>query len=166
MKKMFVLLIIAMLSIICVGCGSDNSTSETSSSSSGGSSIQNGSSESSIPIATEQPEEKLKFTICTGNLDKYGTYVTFNKGKPDETKRIYYHIPAGTYKVSNDNKYMQQLNIYSDETHITEEGFEEPAEAFGAKLIEPFESITITIEDGQAIYFSEGKPAFFTFEQQ
>ncbi len=144
-------MLLLMMSLITSGC--TNKTVNTS-------------VESSKSVETEPPEEKLKFTICTGELGEYGACVTLNKGKTDEIKRIYYHVPAGTYKVSNDNKYMQQLNIYSDETRITEEGFEEPAEIFGVELLEPFESVTITIKDGQAIYFSEGKTAFFTFKEQ
>ncbi len=109
-------------------------------------------------------EEKLSFELVAGEAGEYGTPVIFNKGTDLEETIIAYHVPAGTYTVTNNGEYMNQISIYSDETHITEEGWEEPAEAFGAKLIDAGKTDTISIEEGQYIELSE--PAFFSFEMQ
>ena len=66
---------------------------------------------------------------------------------------------TGTYIVTNVGEYMNQFNVYSDEIHVTEEGWEEPAEVIYVKLLDVGASDTFNIADGQYIEIHE--PASF-----
>jgi len=104
------------------------------------------------------------FVLVAGEAGEYGTEIAFNKGTADEIKRIVYHIPLGTYKVTNTGEYMNAVYVYSDEIHKTEEGFEEPAESFFGKTVDINKSVEVTIDDGQNVYIPE--PGKFKFEMQ
>lgn len=112
----------------------------------------------------EPEEEKLVIELVAGEQGEYGTPITFNKGTEFEETVIAYHIPAGEYTVTNTGTHMDQFNIYSDETHKTEEGWEEPAESIFVKLIDVGASEDFTIEDGQYIKIVE--PGKFKIEQK
>ncbi len=116
--------------------------------------------------ATENSEigEKLVIELVAGELGEYGTFVTLNKGTEFEQTVIAYHIPAGEYTVTNIGEYMNQFNIYSDETHITDEGWEEPAEGIFVKLMDVGATEDFTIEDKQYIKIVE--PGKFKIEQK
>ena len=80
--------------------------------------------------------------------------VTLNKGTDAELTRTVYKIPAGTYLVKNiDSKYMDQINVYSYETRITDEGYEEHADGF-SKQIDAGKSEVITIPENYYVYIS------------
>lgn len=156
MKKISTLILAIALVLSMTACGGETTTTDD---------VTNTDvvSETNEEAGTTE-EEKLSFELVAGEAGEYGTVVTFNKGTDGEDTIIAYHVPAGTYTVTNKGEYMNQISIYSDETHITEEGWEEPAETFGAKLIDAGESDTISIEEGQYIELSE--PAIFAFEMQ
>lgn len=116
-------------------------------------------------VVEEMPEvegEKISFTLVAGEIGDYGEKIVFNKGTDMEIERIYHHIPAGTYTVTNVGEYMSQLNVYSDEVHKNEDGWEEPVVAYENKVLKVNESATITVDDSQAVYISE--PAKYKFE--
>ena len=119
--------------------------------------------ENEVAEETKQ-EEKLVIELVAGEQGEYGTPITFNKGTEFEETVIGYHIPAGEYTATNIGEYMDQFNIYSDEIHKTEEGWEEPAEGVFVKLIDVGASEDFTIEDGQYIKIVE--PAKFKIEQK
>ena len=112
----------------------------------------------------KEQEEKLVIELVAGEQGEYGTPITFNKGTEFEETVIGYHIPAGEYTATNIGEYMDQFNIYSDEIHKTEEGWEEPAEGVFVKLIDVGASEDFTIEEGQYIKIVE--PAKFKIEQK
>lgn len=116
------------------------------------------------PTESSKIEEKLVIELVAGEQGEYGTLVTFNKGTEFEQTVIAYHIPAGEYTVTNIGEYMNQFNIYSDETHITDEGWEEPAEGIFVKLMDVGATEDFTIEDGQYIKIVE--PGKFKIEQK
>lgn len=117
-----------------------------------------------VEVTEEIKEEKLMIELVAGEEGEYGTPITFNKGTEFEETVIAYHIPAGEYTVTNMGDYMDQFNIYSDETQKTEEGWEEPAESVFVKLIDVGTSEDFTIEDGQYIKIVE--PGKFKIEQK
>ena len=119
--------------------------------------------ENEVVEETKQ-EEKLVFELVAGEQGEYGTPMTFNKGTDGEVTIIAYHIPAGEYTVTNIGTHMDQFNIYSDGTHKTEEGWEEPAESFFVKLIDVNASESFTIEDGQ--YIKVVEPGKWKIEQK
>lgn len=116
------------------------------------------------PSEEKEQEEKLVFELVAGEQGEYGTPMTFNKGTDEEVTIIAYHIPAGEYTVTNIGTHMDQFNIYSDEIHKTEEGWEEPAESFFVKLIDVNASESFTIEDGQ--YIKVVEPGKWKIEQK
>lgn len=124
-----------------------------------------------INKSTEKPsntkdnsEEKLVFELTAGTKGKYGKTIVYNEGTDGEITRCIYHIPAGTYKITNIGEHISQVNIYSDETHKTQEGWEEPAKTYGCELLDVNKSTIISIKDGRNIYIPE--PSKIRFEQQ
>lgn len=171
MKKVVLCVLCGALAMIFAACDSnvENSLDYIDYDSSTGVEQVEEPSEENISSAEstdieEQPSEKISFDLIAGEAGEYGTLVTFNEGTECEETLYIYHIPAGTYTVTNVGSYMGQINIYSDETHITDEGWEEPAESFYVKLLRVNESDTFTIADGQYIEIHE--PDIFRLEMQ
>lgn len=105
---------------------------------------------------TKLPDNEISgFELVAGVQGEYGTPVTFNKGTELEETIIAYHIPAGDYIATNIGDYITQLNIYSDEIHVTEFGWEEPAVSVFVKLVEVGATVEFSIEDGQYIEIAE-----------
>ena len=118
---------------------------------------------------SESENDECKTTVIEINgseLGEYGTTYTFNSDAAPEDQEtiIEYHIPAGTYTVTNVGSTIAQLNVYSDETHITDEGWEEPAECYYVKVLKTEESDTVTIADGQ--YIEIASDVILKFELQ
>lgn len=97
----------------------------------------------------DESGDSFDFTITNGEVGEYGFEKTLNAGTDGEETKVCYHIPAGTYSVKNIGEYAGGINVYSDETHVTSEGWEEPAESGDGGQIQPGESMDITIGDGQ-----------------
>ena len=147
MKKFVALILTAVLSVSLIACSSDTK-------------------ESVAPVAEPEvvvKEERLSFELIAGEPGEYGELFTINKDTEFEETYYIYHVPVGTYTVTNSGEYMSQFNVYSDEIHVTEEGWEEPAEVFYVKLLKVDESDSVTIEEGQYIEIHE--PANFTLEK-
>lgn len=107
-------------------------------------------------------EPALTIELIAGEAGEYGELFTMNKGTEFEETFYIYHIPAGTYTVTNTGKYMDQFNVYSDEMVVNDSGWEEYAEVFYVKVLDVGASDTFTIADGQFIEIHE--PAKFTLE--
>lgn len=155
MKRLLALALSLVFVLSLTACGSDDTPQVDDSSSSVVSDTTDNSSE---PVV-----EPLKFVLTAGEAGEYGKLITYNKGTEFEETFYAFYIPEGTYTVTNKGEYMGQVNVYSDETHITEEGQEE-AESFGVKLLDVGNSDTITVGAGQHIEIAE--PSVFEFEEQ
>lgn len=107
-------------------------------------------------------DSSLVFELVAGQAGEYGELFTINKDTESEETYYIYHIPAGTYTVTNTGKYMAGLFIYSDEIVVNSSGWEEPAECLFGEVLAVEGTATITIEDGYFIEIHE--PARFTFE--
>lgn len=154
MRKFLTLSLVVMLALSLAACNGETSTTDEI---------------ASTPDVAEttgniELEEKLVIELVAGEQGVYGTPMTFNKGTDGEVTFIAYHIPAGDYTVTNTGTHMDQFNIYSDEIHKTEEGWEEPAESFFVKLIDVNASESFTIEDGQ--YIKVVEPGKWKIEQK
>ena len=101
--------------------------------------------------------------LIAGEAGEYGELFTMNKGTEFEETYYIYHIPAGTYVVTNTGEYMSQFNVYSDEIVTNDSGWDEVAESFYVKVLDVGASDTFTIADGQFIEIHE--PAKFTLEK-
>lgn len=108
-------------------------------------------------------EEPFSFELIAGEQGEYGELITVNKDTEFEEVIYIYHIPAGTYKVTNIGEYMNQFNVYSNEYVVNEDGWEEIAEAYYIKVLNPGESDTFTIEEGQHVDICE--PGKFLLEK-
>ena len=122
-----------------------------------------------VLILDEKGKEIFYRAISTlyfepGEAGEYGKLVTYNKGTEFEETFYAYYVPAGTYTVTNKGEYMSQINVYSDETVINEDGWEEPKSTGTVKLLDVDKSETITIENGQHIEIAE--PSVFELKQQ
>lgn len=95
----------------------------------------------------------LEFTLTAGEKGEYGEYMTYNKGTDGELTRLVYNVPSGTYSVTNIGEYRAQINVYSDATHYTEEGWEEPVDG-KAQLIEVGESVTVYVYNDYYVYIA------------
>ncbi len=155
-KRLLALALTFVFVLLLTACGSNDTPPAEDSSSSAVSDTTGNFSE---PVA-----EPLRFLLTAGEAGEYGKLITYNKGTELEETFYAFYIPEGTYTVTNKGKYMSQVNVYSDETHITEEGWEEIAETFDCKLIDVGNSDTITVSTGQHIEIAE--PSVFEFEQQ
>lgn len=105
-----------------------------------------------------------KIVLTAGEAGEYGVPFTMNEGTEFEETYYIYHIPTGTYKVTNTGAYTTQVSVYSDETTITEDGWEEVAETFEVKLIDAGQSDTITVPEGAHVDIQE--PAVIELELQ
>ena len=114
------------------------------------------------PTTEPTTEAATTIELIAGEAGEYGELFTMNKGTELEETFYIYHIPAGTYTVTNAGEYMNQFNIYSDEIVVNDAGWEEYSEVFYVKLLDVGASDTFTIEDGQFIEIHE--PAKFVLE--
>ena len=112
--------------------------------------------------STTAPKATVSIELIAGEAGEYGELFSINKDTEFEETYYIYHIPAGTYTVTNTGEYMSQFNVYSDEIVVNDSGWEEVAESFYVEVLDVGESDTFTIEDGQFIEIHD--PAKFTLE--
>ena len=164
MKKILIMVMSLVLIFALTACGTETTNNDFNDDNA--SSME--SSQSDIGTEQDEPSEpkitKLTFTITAGDAGEYGKLIPYNKGTEFEENFYAYYIPAGTYTVTNKGEYMSQINVYSDETVINEDGWEEPKSTGTVKLLDVDKSETITIEDGQHIEIAE--PSVFELVQQ
>lgn len=108
--------------------------------------------ETETTIVTSMPEttiaDTLTFIIIPDEKGDYGFENTLNAGTEFEETQVVYHIPSGTYSVTNLGEFPGQFQACSDETHITDEGWEEPVKIGQVVAIKANETAEFTIEDG------------------
>lgn len=100
--------------------------------------------------------EPAEIILCYPELGEYGQYYTFNENvekatEEDKNTIIQCFVPAGDYIVSNEGKYPNFVYVYSKETVISEDGWEEPADGYISPMLQPGESCDMTIKDGYYI---------------
>jgi hypothetical protein len=93
---------------------------------------------------TEKSETNLQFYLNAGEKGEYGELLTYNKGTEFEETFYAYYVPTGTYVVTNVGSYMTQVNVYSNKTQFTDEGWEEPADCI-VFLLKVGESKEVTV---------------------
>lgn len=111
----------------------------------------------------EQEEKSESIVLISGEAGAYGEMFTTNKGTEFEETYYIYHVPAGTYLVTNTGEYTSQFNVCSNEIVLTEEGWEEPAEILKPLLLDVGSSETISIPSG--FYVDIKEPSNFTLEK-
>lgn len=112
------------------------------------------------PVIEESPvesqNENTTITLIAGENNEYAELLTMNAGTEFEETQYVYYLPAGTYTATNINEnYPGQINVYSRDISVNEEGLEEPAETFFVKLLQVGESTEVTINKDQYIEIHE-----------
>ncbi len=161
MKYRFLSLLLCISLIFCLSACVEITPSESGDTSSDNTIVTSSEEKTNEP----EQEEKLIIELVAGEQGEYGKMVSYNKGTEFEENFYAYFVPAGTYKVTNTGKYMNQINVYSDKTQITEEGWEEPAEVGMVKLLDVGKSDTITVKEGQHIDIG-AENGYFKLEKQ
>ena len=132
MKKFISTLLIVTLMLTLAACGSNTTSIENTNDTTNNEALSTDNTDNSNAVE----EEKISFTLVAGEKGEYGELFTINKGTEFEETYYVYRVPVGTYTVTNVGKYMNQFNVYGDEIHVTEEGWEEPAETFYVKVLD------------------------------
>ncbi len=120
--------------------------------------IESQTEESQITeIFTEETEreEKGTFELIAGKQGQYGKKITINTGTDSEESFYVYHVPAGTYEVTNIGQYMTQVNVYEGFVKNEDTGYDEYTNTGDVKLIDVAKTDTITVPDGWFIEIQE-----------
>lgn len=108
--------------------------------------------ESARPTGYTSTTQKTQvITLCADEKGDYGEMFTLNKGTEFEESYYIYRVPAGTYTITNTGKYMDQFSVYGEKVYVTDDGWEELSDVVYVKALQPNESDTVTISDGQII---------------
>ncbi len=105
-------------------------------------------------------EYNFDFIIDSTQIGEYGFEKVFNTNTDFEEKQIMYHIPAGTYNVTNLDNNRSGISVYSDENIITTDGFEEPSDTLCTVSLNCGDTDKIIIEDGYYVEINGNYIAF------
>jgi hypothetical protein len=114
-------------------------------------------------IILDFDENSKIITLIAGEQGEYGKMITYNKGTEFEENFYAYYVPYGTYKIANVGEYRTQVNVYSDETVINENGWEEFADSVCNDVLEAGENLTAIVPENYHIEIRE--PALITLEK-
>lgn len=140
----------ALLCFALASCGSSNTAQENSVQAQTQPTIITTSASTEISVTNEV----LEFELVAGEQGDYGKMISYNKDTEFEENFYAYYIPYGSYKITNVGDYMTQVNVYSDETVITDAGWEEVADG-SVKLIDVNASEEMTVPKGYHIEINE-----------
>lgn len=145
-KKWWFWLIVAVLLISVVSGSDSNETTDAE------------------PVVAETPveDETLEIEIIAGELGEYGQDLVLNENTDMPDATIGYFVPAGTYEITNIGDYKSQANVYKNERHVTEDGWEEWADA-EVTVVDVGASVEMTIEEGY--FFNCDEPAHFMLKK-
>ena len=109
-------------------------------------------------------DDDASITLTAGETGEYGKLITYHEGSEFEETLYAYYVPAGTYTVTNIGEYGSQITVCSDETVITDTGWEENVSIGDVELMGVGDSYTLTVEEGYHIEIIE--PAVFELVKQ
>ncbi|WP_026664828.1 hypothetical protein [Butyrivibrio sp. FC2001] len=93
-------------------------------------------------------DEALTIFLVAEEPNEYSKELVLNEGRgEDEYRMLGYFIPAGKYEFTNLGDYPTQINIYKNEKHTTEEGWEEWSDG-EVQRIKVDETIEMTVKEG------------------
>lgn len=115
------------------------------------------------PVSSFETSYLLTFELLAGEQGEYGKMISRNKDTEFEDNRMAYFVPYGTYKITNIGEYMTQVNVYSDETVINEDGWEEIADSVCNDVLDVGASLTVTIPKNYHVEI--GEPTHILMEQ-
>lgn len=95
----------------------------------------------------QSPIKEGSIVINAVDKGEYGQDLVLNEDTDMPDNIIGHFVPAGTYEVTNLRDKPTQVNVYKNEKHVTEEGWEEWADGH-VILLQPDETEEITVEDG------------------
>ena len=112
-------------------------------------------------------EEKVSFVLID-DVGEYGTEVVLNEGTEFEEKEIEYHIPEGSYYVTNNNTSTVQITICSGgpeydgewQSFVIDDNCDDPV------VLMSGETKDIVIKEGQFVILSDDKNNSVLFEMK
>lgn len=159
MRKIIALLLFMSMITVFSACGSSSDTGEQSVVKSTQASVSlPESTEEAVESATssDQEEQPEPIVLSWDELGEYGKETTLNANTDMPYTFIEFHIPVGTYQVTNNDERSVQVSINNDDINITEEGWEEPtSEAGNCKVLMPGESGELTVKEGQYVKLTD-----------
>jgi hypothetical protein len=116
--------------------------------------------------ATEHPtveptEKPLEIILRYPELGEYGRFYTMNEKveKAEESDKetiIQCFVPAGTYIVTYEGRGpWSYVYLMTEETYISEDGWEEYADVWVSKQLKPGDSCEVTVPEGWYIHLNE-----------
>ena len=96
----------------------------------------------------QESQNSLIISIDGESVGDYGVEYTMNADNEFAETVIMYEVPSGKYKVINNGENANQINVYSDDTRITDEGTEEFASTESVDLVNSGESVEINVPEG------------------
>ena len=115
------------------------------------------------PSEEDSATTALTIDIVGGEANEYSRSITLNANTDMPDERVVYFVPAGTYDVTNTASHPDQFNIYTEETHVTEEGWEEVVDA-DSRLLKAGDTETFEVPEGWYVYVTPGST--FTMVQK
>lgn len=103
--------------------------------------------EETTEVEESDDSEGSVIVINADELGEYGQELVLNENTDMPDNTIGYFVPTGKYEVTNKGDYPTQVNVYKNEKHVTEEGWEEWADG-NVVLIKVGESAEIEVQDG------------------
>ncbi len=99
--------------------------------------------------------EKTTIELIAGEQGQYGKMITMSEGTDMEESFYVYYVPAGTYEVTNNGKYMTQVSVYEGFVKNEETGYDEYTNTGDIKLIDSEATATVEVPEGWFIEIQE-----------
>ena len=149
--------IIAFVWIVCIifAIGSESSKETTNT-------TNTNSNNATNETATASTTAEDTIDIVAGEAGEYGKTLVLNENTDLPYETIGYFVPAGTYEITNIGDYQTQANVYKNEKHVTDEGWEEWTDGT-SEIVGINETIEMTIPDGY--FFKCDEPSHFTLKK-
>ena len=115
-------------------------------------------SETDNPTESEEPISEEDILIVNGEAGDYGELIALG-----DEQFWAYHLPAGSYLITNEGDEPVSISIYSDDTVVNAEGKEVPAQQYANIVLQPGASsdFTVLLEEGRYVRLSDGAKVRF-----
>lgn len=147
-KKLIAILFASCIALSLVACGDSNefNTNNTQ---------QTENSQQNQNNTESQSAETNDIELIAGEQGEYGKMITMSAGTDMEESFYVYYVPAGTYEVTNNGKYMTQVNVYEGFARNEETGYDEYTNTGDIKLIDSGATAAIEVPEGWFIEIHE-----------
>lgn len=146
-KKLISILFASCIALSVTACGDSTDTDTPN--------TQQTESQQDSEGKDSQADTRTVIELVAGEQGQYGKLITMSEGTDMEESFYVYYVPAGTYEVTNEGKYMTQVNVYEGFARNDETGYDEYTATGDIKLIDSGKTDTIEVPDGWFIEIQE-----------